>query len=379
MIRISTRSQLISLGILILAFIIGGTNLIISMQRRAAIDAFATATTNLANGMSRQTTYFMTQADRVLKTVNNLVGPSPGSDPQAIDARMRSKAVFILLSNQIARISGVDALILVGADGKVVNSSQGWPAKPVDVSGQDYFSHFKAHDDAALFAGNPVRDPATGAWTLPLARRVDAAKGAFAGVVVAELSLNDLAAFYQLAMPVHRTLSLARRDGVVLLRYPAGTGDIGRRIPATSPWYAIVAQGGGVYDAPAYFSSAPVIAVVRPLTDLPFVVEASVAQSDALLQWAHERYRVVLGGIFSAVCALSLLWLFGRQFRRIEISERILAAKNAELDITHQQLEVTLANLVQGVCLFDENNKLRVFNRPMMRPRTALRNVQSFY
>ena len=78
MIRISTRSQLISLGILILAFIIGGTNLIISMQRRAAIDAFATATTNLANGMSRQTTYFMTQADRVLKTVHTFVTPSPG-------------------------------------------------------------------------------------------------------------------------------------------------------------------------------------------------------------------------------------------------------------------------------------------------------------
>jgi diguanylate cyclase (GGDEF)-like protein len=361
--RLSTRSQLIFLGILILAFIMAGTNLVISMQRRAAIGAFATATTNLANGMSRQTTYFMTQADRVLKTVHTFVTPSPGSDPPAIDARMRSPAAFGLLSNQIARISGVDALILVGADGKVANSSQGWPATPVDVSGQDYFSHFKAHDDAALFAGNPVRDPATGAWTLPLARRVDAANGAFAGVVVAELSLKDLAAFYQLAMPAHRTLSLARRDGLVLLHYPAGAGDIGRRIPVTSPWYSIVAQGGGVYDAPAYFSSAPVIAVVRPLPDLPFVVETSVAQSDALLQWAHERYWVVLGGIFSAVCAISVLWLFGRQFRRIELSERILAAKNAELDITHQQLEVTLANLVQGVCLFDENNKLLVFNR----------------
>jgi diguanylate cyclase (GGDEF)-like protein len=361
--RLSTRSQLIILGILILAFIIGATNLVISMQRRAAIDAYETATTNLANGMSRQTMYVLTQADGVLKTVNSLVGPSPGLDPAAVDARMRSQAVFGLLSQQIARISGVDALLLVGADGKVANSSQGWPAKPVDVSGQDYFSHFEAQDDAALFAGDPVRDPASGAWTVPMARRIDAANGAFAGVAVAELSLQDLAAFYQLAMPPNRALSLARRDGVVLLHYPPRVGDIGRRIPAASPWYRIVAQGGGVYDAPAYFSSAPVIAVVRPLPDLPFVIEASITRRDALLQWAHERYWIVLGGIFSAVCGISLLLLYGWQFRRIEISERILAAKNAELDITHQQLEVTLANLVQGVCFFDANNKLLVFNR----------------
>ncbi len=363
MTRKSTRSQLIILGILVLAFIIAGTDLVISMQRRAAIGAFETATTNLANGMARQTMFFLTQADGVLKTVNIALVPSPGPGPAAVDARMRSQAVFGLLSKQIARIPGVNALTLVDADGQVANSSQGWPAKPVDVSRQDYFRHFKAQDDAALFAGNPVRDPASGTWTVPMARRIDAANGAFAGVVVAELSLEDLAAFYQLAMPANRALWLARRDGVILLHHPPGAGDIGRRIPATSPWYALVAQGGGVYDAPAYFSPAPVIAVVRPLTDLPFVVEASVARRDALLQWQHERYWDVLGGILSAVFAVSLLWMFGLQFRRIEISERILAAKNAELDITHQQLEVTLANLVQGVSFFDANNKLLVFNR----------------
>jgi diguanylate cyclase (GGDEF)-like protein len=72
---------------------------------------------------------------------------------------------------------------------------------------------------------------------------------------------------------------------------------------------------------------------------------------------------VVLGGIFSAVSALGLLRLFGWQFDRIKTSERILAVKNAELDNSRLQLEATLASLTQGVCFFDENNKLLVFNQ----------------
>jgi diguanylate cyclase (GGDEF)-like protein len=350
------------LSIVIVVSIMGGCGLIISMQRQAVIAAFQTGTTNLGIGMSRQTAHFLTQADDALKLIQTQVAAGHDPGPPAADAGLRSRAVFGLLSDQLARVPWVSALILVDAGGRVVNSSQGWPAAPVDVAGQDYFSHFKADDDPALFAGIPERDPASGAWTVPIARRLNDARGHFAGIVVAELSLTDLATFYQLAMPAGRTLYLARRDGVVLLRYPAQATDIGRRIPSTSPWYAIVARGGGVYDAPAYFSPAPVIAIVRPLPNLPFVVEASVRQSDALMQWRQEREWVVLAGIFSALCALGLLRLFGLQYERIEASERSLAAKNAELDVTHRQLEATLANLSQGVCLFDENAKLLLFN-----------------
>jgi diguanylate cyclase (GGDEF)-like protein len=361
--RLSTRNQLIFLGTVIVATIIGGTGLIISMQRQATIDAFQVGIMNLDNGMSQQTAYFLTQTDQLLKRIQIEVASPSGAGLAAINAGMQSQPVTDLLSDLVARVSWVDSLILVDADGKVVNSSQGWTAAPMDLSGQDFFSHFRLHDDPALFAGIPMQDPASGAWTIPIARRIDSAPGQFAGVVVAQLSMSSLAAFYQLAMPVRRTLYLVRSDGTVLLRYPARAADIGRRVPDTSPWYSIVARGSGVYVAPAYFSPAPVIADVHRLHNLPFVVETSVTQEDALYQWRRERIWLVLGGLVSALGAVGLLLLFGRQFNRIEASERSLAAKNAELDITHRQLEATLANLSQGVCYFDENNKLLVFNR----------------
>ncbi len=360
--RISTRNQLILLGIAIVASISVGTRTVILMERQTGIDAFQTAAMNLANGMSQQTAHFLTQADQALKTIQTRLLASPDSSPPAIDARMQSQAVFTQLSDLLAPLSGVDSLSLVRADGRVADTSQGWPATPVDVSGQDYFRHLEAQDDPELFVGDPVRDPGSGAWTVPMARRIDGAQGRFAGVVVAELSLRGLAAFYQLAMPAHRMLYLARSDGVVLLRHPERDADIGRRIPRTSPWYEIVARGGGVYDGPTYFTPAPIIAVVRPLHGLPFVVEASVTRSDALAQWNRQRGWLVLGGLISNLFAIALLRLFGLQYSRIQASEAILATKNAELDLTQRQLQATLANLTQGVCFFDNNSKLLVFN-----------------
>ncbi len=361
--RMSTRHQLLVLGTVIVAAIISGTCLIISMQRQAAIGAFQTAVNNLANGMSQQTAHFITQADQVLRTVDSRVLAAPDLDLPAIEARMQSPSVFGLLWQQQSRVQGLDAIILVGADGKVANDGQIWPATPADVSGRDYFRHFKMNDDPGVFIGIPMLDPANGDWIVPMARRINAADGAFAGVVMIELSLTDLTAFYQLAMPPRETLYLARRDGVVLLRYPARPTEIGRRIPNNSPWYAIVARGGGVYDGPTYFSAAPVVAGVRPLQNLPLVVETSCTQQDALLKWKQGRLWVLLGGIVSALCAIGVLQLFGLQFKRIETSERLLAVKNAELDLAGRRLEATLGNLSQGVCFFDEDNNLLVFNR----------------
>jgi len=360
--RISTRDQLVLIGAVIVASIIGGTWLIISMQRQAAIEAFQIATMNIANGMSRQTAHFFTQADQLLSTTDHRVTAEPGLDPSEIDARMASPAIFGLLWQELSRVSGVAGLTLVGADGVVVNDAKAWPAAPVNVSGRDYFRYFKAQDDPAPYVGAPEQDPEGGGWVVPLARRIDGAHGAFAGVVTADLSLADLSAFYALAMPPRRTLYLARDDGVMLLSWPARTAEIGSYIPDTSPWYAIAAAGGGMYNAPDIFSAVPIIAAVQPLHDLPLVIEASCLQSDALVQWRRQRIFVALGGMVTALSAIAVLWLFGRQYRLIEASEHELASKNHELDLAREQLQVTLANLALGVCFFDEHNRLLVHN-----------------
>jgi len=353
MTRLSTQNRLIVLGVFMVAAIIGGTALIMRMERDSEIAASQVAVSRVNIGMSRQTAHLLAPADEALRHLQTALAPG---------VALPSPAVFGLLSQQFARLSAVDTLFVADANGQVVNASRGWPEAAISVSGQDYFRHFKAGDDPGLFAGNPARDPVSGALDVPLARRIAGAQGEFAGVAVAELSLADLAAFYQLAMPPSRVVYLVRRDGIVLLGEPAPASDTGRRIPPDSPWYATVARGGGAYDGPAFFDPAPVIAVARPLPNLPFILVATGTEADALADWQSQINWIILGGMLAVAGAVGILQLFARQFERIETSKRRLAAKNAELDFMHRQLQVTLANLSQGVCFFDHNDRLLVFN-----------------
>ena len=166
-----------------------------------------------------------------------------------------------------------------------------------------------------------------------------------------------------MAMPARRTLYLLRRDGIVILRHPAREAEVGRSAPAQSPWHAMVANGGGAYHAAALFDDTRVIASVHVLPDLPFVIEASVTEADTLSERYQQRLLVVLGCFSAILSAIGLLRLFASQYRRLKRSERALAAKNQELDTAHRQLETTLANLSQGVSLYDDNYRLLVFNQ----------------
>jgi diguanylate cyclase (GGDEF)-like protein len=363
MTRQPIRNRLVLVGVLIIVTIIGATGLIILMQRLASIDAFRTATLNLGNGMAQQTTQALKSIDGALLEIQAGLRSAPDATVEEIQATMRSRSMFDLLVDQRKLLPGVSSLILVGAYGRTLNTSVGWPAVPVDMSGQDVFAHFLIENDHGAFVGAPVEDEVSGKWTAYLARRVESGHGRFAGLVVAEVSLSGLQAFYQLAMPGRRSVYLTRRDGLVLVRYPPRHAEIGQKIPLSSPWYGIVAKNGGSYHAAGYFDGTSVIAAVHPLANLPFVVEAAVTEADALSEWYQQRIWVIMGSIAAAVGVILLLRLFGSQYRRVELSELSLARKNVELDTAHRQLDATLANLSQGVCFYNDNKKLIVFNR----------------
>ena len=361
--RLTIRHRLILIGIVLALAIVGATDLIIRSQHEASIDAFRIATVNLGNGMAHQTAQQLAAIDRAMIGVQTRLASNLAGTREQVVAAVRTASVFGLLDEQNKRLAFADALWVVDADGRVANSSRGWPATEPDVAGTAFFMHFSDVDDPDLVVSPPVRSSTTGKWAAYMARRINTAQGMFAGAVVAEVSLADLAEFYKLAMPVRRSVSVARRDGVVLLRYPARDTEIGNQIPHASPWYSVVAQGGGTYHAPDHFDPGLVVASVHLLRNLPFVVEASVSEADALAAWYPQRVRVIVGGLAAAIGMIALLRLFDLQFRRVERSERSLSGKNKELETARQQLAAALTNMSQGVCFFSGTQQLVVCNQ----------------
>jgi diguanylate cyclase (GGDEF)-like protein len=358
----SSRKRLILVGLVIIAAIAAAVGVTIDMERRSEIAAFGTAVNKLANGMAQQTARSIGSVDRVLQDLPAALLPQAGAAPEQAKAALRSRAAFELLDDRQKRLPGVDALVVLDADGKTANTSDAWPVPPADLSGQDFFRHFsdgRAHD---AFVGSPGKGGRNGGWTSVLARRISDAKGGFAGVALAKMSLAELEDFYHTAMPPGRSVSVMRPDGTVLVHFPPDEARIGRTVPDAA-WYALVARGGGIYRSPGQFDRIAVVGAVRPLRDLPLVIEADVPESEVLAGWRAQRLWVVVAGVAAAVGVILLLRLLGAQFQRIEQSELSLAAKNNQLETAHQQFDAALSNMSQGVVFFNRHSSLVVCNR----------------
>jgi diguanylate cyclase (GGDEF)-like protein len=302
--------------------------------------------------------------DRILGEVGAHLTSAPDTTAEQIGMAMRTQASNDLLVAMSKGIAFAAVLAIIDSDGVVGNSSRTWAFTDPDyVSKQEFFSHFSAGDDHNTFVSAPMKSKKSGEWMAFLSRRIDDAHGKFAGIAVAEISLASIEEFYSGAMPARRSVTLVRRDGIVLVRFPHQEEEIGKKIPDHVPWYVAVALGGGSYQGSDYFTPTQVVAFARPLKDLPLVVQASVAETDVLVDWPRQILWIVLGAGAAIIGLVLLLRHLARQVDRLEHTGGVLAGKNVELETAHSQLHATLANISLGVCFFSGEKKLIVSNQ----------------
>jgi diguanylate cyclase (GGDEF)-like protein len=370
--RLASRKRLIGVGVILIAAIVAAAYAIVEIDRAETRDSYRSTTLNLANGMAQQTSAMLGAVDLVLKQLQVRLVIKPDRTTAQLKTDLRRKPIFDILADRQKVLPGVAAIALFDADGRVANSSRAWPP-PGEIADPALMAHFmpdSAQSGGGLFITPPGRNTPTGAGSIRLARRLNTPRGAFAGMITAEIPLSFLQTFYSTAMPAHGSVAMTRRDGVMLLHYPDHAAETGLKIPENAAWYGNVARGGGAYEAPEYFDGTPSLAVVRPLPDLPVVVEASVALGDALAAWQHHRMGVIAASLYASICVILLLGLLDAQLQRLEASERTLAGTNVKLqianvhlDVARRHLDVVFSNVSQGLCLFNASHKLIVCNR----------------
>jgi signal transduction histidine kinase len=137
--------------------------------------------------------------------------------------------------------------------------------------------------------------------------------------------------FYQtIELPPGETVTLLRRDGLVLARYPDSLREVGRRMPAISPWYRLVAAEGGTYRSPGYLGPSRAVVSVHPLRTWPLVIDVAMQEPVALAKWRDQTTVIAVGGIGTAAGFAVLFGVVGLQFRRkAEQTARLEAAAEA--------------------------------------------------
>src|SRR5262249_33691745 len=134
-----------------------------------------------------------------------------------------------MLKEKIDGLPFMGAVAIIGADGKLISFSRGWPAPPIDVTDRSYFVALKSDPQATSFLSEPVLNRATGEWTIFLVRKIADANGRFLGVVLGAVELNHLERYFrEIELGPGSSVSLFRSDGMLLARYPR------RDVPGTS-------------------------------------------------------------------------------------------------------------------------------------------------
>jgi diguanylate cyclase (GGDEF)-like protein len=372
-------------GVLVLLAIAAATASLIVTQRAAALEESRRDTANFAQVLAEQTSRSMQAIDLSLRQVSGQLTATMHGEGDTRPDTMGSMTVHDFLADELKDLPQVAALFVLAPDGRLANFTRAFPSPQVDVSDRDYFLHFRDEDDHAAFVGQPIRSHADGAWTVVLARRINDARGAFAGVVGAAITLSTLEEFYKAAMPAEDAVTVLRRDGTILVHYPHNDTQIGTKLPSEAPWYRLLGAGGGSYRSPGYVDGHVTQVSIHPLRDFPLVIDVSRPDSAALTDWHRETLWLLSAAVVAATAALSLLWVFDAQLCRLKLSEASLAQQNAELENSRMQFDATLDNMSQGVTFFDGDQKLIVCNRryreicrlppEMTRPGTTLSDI----
>jgi diguanylate cyclase (GGDEF)-like protein len=368
------RGLLLLAGVLIVVFLVGAW-LIIADMRARAFDSASQSLRSLSTAIASEETRSIQATDLGLQNLQQAIGDIISRDHLLIapDDALRTTQVHDLLVDRLSALSQLDALSVLGPDGRLDSFSRSWPTPSIDLSDRDYYQHFKDIDDNRPFLSAPVQNRSSGTWTFYLGRRLDGPHHEFLGVVLAAFRISDVEAFYRdVAFAPGHSVTLMRDDGTILARYPALAGQYGRQV---SP--PILRQLDTTLQLPRWLpigpDGAPRLISSRRLGRYPALIAVSLPRTAVLAHWRVQTPLVVLGTMLRITILILIVWLLSRQFRRLKAQREDLARTNEALRQSEEHLSeksrilgTTLEQMDQGLLMVDSARRVVVCNRRAM-------------
>jgi signal transduction histidine kinase/DNA-binding NarL/FixJ family response regulator len=361
---------LIGAFVCLILLVLGATALALRDGRQTTIREYQDRQVRLGVTLAQQAQRDLRAADMVVAaTVRQIQADGIDTDDD-LRREMASDAFHAELDQKLRNLPQLEALTVQDSLGRAVNTSRFWPSIGRDLSTGDVFHHY--HDGPAddPYVSRPENGRLSGEWTFFLARRIVGVDGRLLGIVTGTISLKYFADFFKAVDGDDNTLiTLLRRDGTILVLYPPSPAFVGRRLPESSPWYRVLAAGGGLYEAAGFIAGESRSTSVHPLHDYPLVIDVGTDNDTALADWRRQTLYIGLG---SAVIIFTLVGLFqllraqlGRLADNAGDLRRAAAAlrgSEAALAAKSQVLETTLRYMDQGIMMITADRKVVAWN-----------------
>ncbi|HWX64631.1 bifunctional diguanylate cyclase/phosphodiesterase [Bradyrhizobium sp.] len=330
----------------LIALVVGVIALILSNLRQHAIEQSKQQLLATATVLARQTARDFQSVDLIEANLIEYMETLAIVSAELYARAMVGRGIHLMLKDKISGFPHIGAVMLIGADGQLINSSQTWPTPPLDFTGHDYFEALKNNPRLGSMLGEPRRDPQTGVWTLYFARKFRGSNGEFLGLVVGTVASQYFEESYgTLARGADESTALFRDDGVMLARYPHIDSYIGKSFVRNVPDRTTSRSGRGVAGQRDVANDSERLTAEARLPNAPINLTASTTVAAALADWRTEAGYLAGLSIVLVVAIGGTGAVVVQFFRRQSI-----------------QLDSTLNNLSQGVCMYDEHRRLILCN-----------------
>jgi signal transduction histidine kinase/DNA-binding response OmpR family regulator len=302
-------------------------------------------------GLKRHSLTLAGQAERsfqsiylILSSIGDHLTTQGVFDSSSYLAAMRERNTFEFLREKLAGLPQLEAITMIDATGRLINFSRYWPIPDVNVSDRDYFKALSKDASLSTFISQPVQNRGSGTWNIYIARRINAASGEFAGLILAAISLKYFEEFYEsVSLGAGSTEALLRDDGTLLARYPT-TQEIGK-VFAGDEVKQLLANGGGTLRGTSPIDQSKRIKAIQRLTGVNLSILTTQTQDSALANW-RKTVRLFVGFtggmvavLILAATAIARKWQQQDVLRRVQVEKQEAenAKASAETELLRQQ------------------------------------------
>ncbi|MEA2739015.1 MAG: hypothetical protein QOH05_2322 [Acetobacteraceae bacterium] len=371
---------LVAIGAIVgLAVALGGGALVSYLHARALADA-ERELSNIALVLASDAESNFRGFELLQTGIVEMLGNEDIQTVKQFDERLALRDVHENLKARIAAMPFVEAIFLTDAEGRSIASSRVWPLFDISIANREYFLAIKDDPARTNFLGRPARSVVSGTWGVSLSRRISAKDGSFLGIVAVIVDLQKLQQFLSgIALGKGSSISLWRSDGILLARFPAIQGEVGRSEAEPRPFQRILVSGdSGTITAPSSLDGAARLIAARAVANYPVVATVTRTMPEVLALWRRQAVAALAAVLVLEAVILTIVLLRVRQLRAQETLEKADAARiDAEAHLAvaqerergqqerlvHQlRLAAALDGMSQGLAMFDAENRLIVAN-----------------
>ncbi len=244
-------------------------------------------------------------------------------DTVLVASRLRVEDALAGNANESARINATlkallnqinesQSLRVANREGHFIHDASGTLSNAT-ITDRDYFLRNKADSSGRLVISEPLFARITSNWVITLSRRLQDARGEFAGLVQAAVRADHFQDFYtSLALGPAYSVTLIDDKLRMVARFPARPAQLGK--PLDSPKLrAMLAEGATekIYTTASAVDGVERLYAVRKVGDHPLYVLVGRSTENYLAAW-HRQLLWSIGGMLALGVVLTgwiVVWL----------------------------------------------------------------------